>query len=168
MKVTNQTTYNKNHFIIFDFETTGLTSNDEIIEYAFLEYIDNKLVNSITSLIKPTKIIADNITAITGISNKDVMNKSSIDKHISVIASFIDGKDLIAHNVNFDLRFLSKIMIDKDINITAIDSINIIKSKIKLDTYRLEYLKTHFDIKLVNHRAYDDCLIVKAVLDKVL
>ncbi|MFI3328955.1 MAG: 3'-5' exonuclease [bacterium] len=168
MIVNKQYSYNKDHFIIFDFETTGLTDNDEIIEYAFLEFKNNELVANITSLIKPSVLISDLITNITGISNKDVMNKSTIDKHIDAIANFIDGKDLVAHNVSFDLRFLNKIMINKNITINAIDSISVIKSKVKHNTYKLDFLREHYNINLVNHRAYDDCLIVKAVLDKVL
>lgn len=168
MIVNKSNVYNKDHYIIFDFETTGLTNSDEIIEYAFLEYKNNELVSSITSLIKPSKLISDNITQITGISNSDVAKKSTIDKHVNAIAAFIDGKDLIAHNVSFDLRFLTKIMIDKNITINAVDSLAIIKLNVELPSYKLDFLREYYNIKLVNHRAYDDCLIVKAVLDKVL
>lgn len=167
MKTTNKPMYNKNHFIIFDFETTGLTEDHEIIEYAFLEYKNNKLVDSITDLVKPTSSISEMITNITHITNQDVENKNSIEYHIDKIADFINNKDLVAHNVNFDLKFLNKILINKDVTINAIDSLQIMRKNIKLPKYNLDFLREYYKIDLVNHRAYDDCLIVKEILDKI-
>ncbi len=168
MKVNNKSMYNKDNFIIFDFETTGLNVTDEIIEYAFLEFKEGKLVDSISSLVKPTGEISDVITNITGITNSDVRDKEFIDTHIEKIANFINGKDLVAHNVNFDLKFLTKILIDKEVEINAVDSLTLMRKTVKLEKYNLEFLRAHFNINLVNHRAYDDCLIVKEILDKVL
>lgn len=168
MKSTNKTMYNKEHFIIFDFETTGLDVSEDIIEYAFVEYKNNEIVNSISSLVKPSKEISELITNITGITNNDVSDKQSIEHHIDVIASFIDGKDLVAHNAPFDLKFLNKILVNKDVSINLSDSLTILRASIKLPKYNLDFLRAHYNIDLVNHRAYDDCLIVKAILDNVL
>lgn len=167
MVINKNISYNKQHFIIFDFETSGLTHADEIIEYAFLEYKNNILVNSITALINPGFLINDKITQITGITNRELVGKDSIEKHKDKIFEFINGKVLIAHNVNFDLRFLKKLYEKDDLTITAVDSLSLIKNTINLPKYSLDYLREYYNIKHNNHRAYDDCLIVKEILDKL-
>lgn len=167
MKVNYKSMYNKDHFIIFDFETTGLNATDDIIEYAFLEFKNNELIDSISSLVKPTCSITDQITNITGISNSDVNDKDFIEAHINKIANFIEGKDIVAHNVNFDLKFLMKILRNKNTVVNAVDSLSIMRGAVKLPKYNLDFLRAHYNIDLVNHRAYDDCLIVKALLDKM-
>lgn len=168
MRVNHKSMYDKDHFIIFDFETTGLEASDDVIEYAFLEYKNNELVDSITSLVKPTSEISETITKITGIKNKDVADKDFIDAHVNKIANFIKGKDIVAHNVNFDLKFLMKMLRNKDIEVNAIDSLRVMKDNVQLEKYNLDFLKKHYKLKFNNHRAYDDCLIVKAILDKIL
>lgn len=168
MKVNHKSMYNKDHFIIFDFETTGLDASDDVIEYAFLEFKNNILVDSISSLVKPTSAISELITSITGITNADVSNSDFIDAHVNKISNFIKGKDIVAHNVNFDLKFLMKMLRNKDVEVNAIDSLRVMRDNVKLEKYNLDFLKKHYNLTHQNHRAYDDCLIVKDILDIIL
>lgn len=159
---------NTKKYIIFDFETTGLTNNDDVIEYAFVEYEDNVCTKKLTSLVKPNKSIPYHISRITNIDDYMVRNKKTIEYHIDEIAEFINNKTLIAHNASFDLRFLDRMFRDsnQNINIDCIDSIKILKTKIpNLRSYSLDNLKLLFDINMDNHRAENDCYIVQKLLE---
>ena len=97
--------------IIYDLETTGLNPfYDEIIEYSFYDTTNNK---KISSLVNPKRRIEQKITEITGITNDDLSDKSSIESHIKTIFDLINNENiyLIAHNNdNFDKYFIKELL----------------------------------------------------------
>lgn len=94
-------------FVVLDFETTGIYERfDEIIEVAALRYKDNSYVESFHTLIKPTTPISKYITSINGISNDMVENSPTISEIIHKLISFIGDSIIVAHNAQFDLKFL--------------------------------------------------------------
>ncbi len=97
-------------FIAFDFETTGLDhQNDRIIEVAAIKFIDGEITERYVELVNPERDIPLVITEITGISDAMVRSSPSEEIIIDDLLSFIGDHPLVAHNIHFDLRFLSQL-----------------------------------------------------------
>ena len=97
-------------FIAFDFETTGLDhQNDRIIEVAAIKFIDGEITERYVELVNPEREIPLVITEITGISDAMVRSSPSEEIIIDDLLSFIGDHPLVAHNIHFDLRFLSQL-----------------------------------------------------------
>ena len=96
-------------FIIFDFETSGLSPDDgdRAIEVAALKIVDNEIVDEFESLMNPNFHISSRITRINGISNGMLEDAPENEEVISDLVNFIGHtKHLIAHNASFDKKFL--------------------------------------------------------------
>ena len=153
-------------FVVFDTETTGLNSySDKLIEIAGVKYEGGKITDVFTSLIDPEVYIDDKITALTGISNDDVAGQEKVDTVIPKFLNFVDGYPLVAHNISFDLEFITY-------NIAILDLENKFKTKKFYDTlilsqtllpvgvsnHKLGTLAECLNIEVGNlHRAKDDC-----------
>ena len=97
----------KRNYVVFDLETTGLSSiTDEITEIGAVKVIDGKVEDTFEMLVKPNKKISQKITNITGITNEMVENKPPIEEVLPQFIDFIGGLPLVAHNVEFDYGFL--------------------------------------------------------------
>ena len=58
------------NYVVIDIETTGLTPlYDEIIEFAAIKIENDSIVDSYSTLIKPSQPISSFITSLTGITN---------------------------------------------------------------------------------------------------
>ncbi|MCX8129868.1 MAG: 3'-5' exonuclease [Clostridia bacterium] len=96
-----------NDFIVIDFETTGLSAEaNEIIEVSALKYIDRKFVGSYITLVKPKTRIPGYITQINGITNEMVKDSPCIEDVMPKLIDFIGDLLIVAHNANFDMKFL--------------------------------------------------------------
>ena len=94
---------NLSTFVAFDFETTGLDSeNDKVIEVAAIKFVDGEIENRYVELVNPGFKIPHVITEITGISNSMVISSPSEELIIDDLLSFISDYPLVAHNINFD------------------------------------------------------------------
>ena len=95
------------NYVVIDIETTGLTPlYDEIIEFAAIKIENDSIVDSYSTLIKPSQPISSFITSLTGITNELVENAPKIENVIDNIISFIADKTIVGHNVSFDINFL--------------------------------------------------------------
>ncbi len=164
--------YPKN-YIVFDTETTGLdANNNEIIEYSFLKYVDNKLVDKLSSLVKPSVPIPEFITNITHISNEMVEDYSPIDEHLPKIIEFINGQVIIGHNILFDIKFLessikrSPLELDR-VKFEYIDTVSLARKCIPdAPNHKLETLKNYLNIDNISHRSESDCEVTQMVYVK--
>jgi len=97
-------------YVVFDLETTGLSSfYHEIIEFGAIKIKNGKITDKIQSFIRPTKRIPEFISNLTGITEKDVENAPSISESIPLIKSFIKDIPMVAHNAfSFDAKFLKQ------------------------------------------------------------
>lgn len=96
-----------NNFIVIDTETTGLRpTQDELLEISAIKYNMQKPIECLTTLIKPQKLISNNITNINHIDNNLVKNSPNIKEVINSFSNFISGYDLVGYNIDFDLKFL--------------------------------------------------------------
>jgi len=155
-------------YVVFDLETTGLSEfSNEIIEIGALKYKNNKLISKFNLLVKPKQRIPGQITEITGIKNEDVKNADDISIVLPKFLAFIEDYPLIAHNSNFDMKF---ILINlyrqhiKCISNNTCDTLALARKYIPgLQNYKLETLKKHLKIDTISHRAASDCEVTNAV-----
>lgn len=95
-------------YIVIDVETTGLSPDDDrIIEVAAVKCENDRIVDSFHSLINPGRRIPSNVTKLTGIKNADVAGAPDMDTVAPELSEFIDNLPLVAHNANFDIKFIS-------------------------------------------------------------
>lgn len=97
-------------YIAFDFETTGLSSDDDrIIEIAAIKFIDGNPVDRFVTLVNPQRPIDPFITDITGISDKMVKEEPIELDVLDDFLEFLSDLPLVAHNISFDKSFLDAI-----------------------------------------------------------
>lgn len=152
-------------YVIFDLETTGLSSEyDEIIEFGavIMNGINNKKI-VVNHLFKSSKKISNFITELTGITDELLINKPSFVECIDIILKYFQNAILIAHNADFDIGFIQS-WIQKagypKINNTIIDTLQISRILIpNLKNYKLKTVAKYYNIqydKNLSHRgAYD-------------
>ena len=163
-----------NEFIAFDLETTGLNINkDEIIEISAIKFINGQVDSEFTTLIKPKKEIPRQITDLTSISNQMVSEAPFIEDVLDEFISFVDNNILVAHNIEFDLSFINRIINEnqKNINIDyTCDTLLLCRSFLfNLEKFNLEYLSLFFDLDIKNsHRARADALNTGKILIKLI
>lgn len=96
--------------IVFDLETTGLDIvKDRIIQLSYIKiYPDGKETRN-NYIINPEKTILPEITALTGISNEDVVDKPTFKMISSQIYDEFKGCDFAGFNSNhFDIPLLAE------------------------------------------------------------
>ncbi|MPW25838.1 PolC-type DNA polymerase III [Alkalibaculum sp. M08DMB] len=150
-------------FIIFDIETTGLSSqNNEIIEIGAVKVRNYQVIETFTSFVKPKMKIPIKITEITGITNDMVMNQEPIEIVLPKFLDFCEEHILVAHNAKFDLSFIekscSRLSLSRDFSV--IDTLSLARSAIpQISRHNLKALTNFYKIKLDNHhRALDDAM----------
>lgn len=150
-------------FISLDIETTGLDHTEsEIIEIAAVHFKDGLKIAKYSQLIKPFKRITDYITNINGISNYMVENKPCVYEIFPEFISFIKNYSLVAHNAEFDMKFILSVANDMNIVIKnkVIDTLSLSRKYIKgAYNHKLGTLANYLKLPATpNHRAYDDAL----------
>ena len=148
-------------FIVFDLETTGLSSlNDKIIEIGAVKVKNGKIVDKFSTFVNPKRPIPFKITKLTSISDDMVVNAPSIEEILPEFLEFCGDGILVAHNAGFDVGFIeencSVLNIQK--KFVYVDTVAI--GRILLPTltnYKLNTVSKALNISLENHhRAVDD------------
>jgi len=97
--------------IVFDTETTGLDpiGGDRVIEIAATEIINDKLTDkSFHVYINPERDIPDSAFRVHGISRDFLLDKPIFCQVIDQFIEFIGEDPIIAHNAEFDLKFINE------------------------------------------------------------
>lgn len=97
-----------NSYIVFDFETTGLSPalGDRAIEIAAVLVKDGVITDKFQSLMNPGKRIPTFIESYTGITNSMISQAPSNAVSMKKFFQFMGEAPLIAHNAAFDKKFL--------------------------------------------------------------
>jgi DNA polymerase-3 subunit epsilon len=94
-------------YAVVDIETTGGSpKNEKITEIAIYITDGKEIVDEFITLINPEKPIPYFITSLTGITNEMVEDAPRFYEVAKRIVELTDDKILVAHNVNFDYRFI--------------------------------------------------------------
>ncbi|KUO76143.1 MAG: DNA polymerase III subunit alpha [Clostridia bacterium BRH_c25] len=148
-------------FIVFDIETTGLSSiNDRITEIGAVRIRQGQLVDKFSELINPEMLIPDNITKLTGITNAMVKDKGTIKDILPKFLEFAGDSPLIAHNASFDCGFIRAKARELGLEISniIIDTLQLSRTLLpQLKRHKLNLVCEYLGINLENHhRASDD------------
>ena len=150
-------------YVVYDIETTGLSSNfDEIIEIGACKIKNGVIIDEFSSFVKPSVPISAFTTELTSITQDDVRFADTIDIVLPKFKEFFDGCILVAHNATFDNSHiyanLKKLNIYEQ-DVPTIDTLQLFRLKYGkgLKRFGLDAMVKFFDIVLVqHHRAVHD------------
>lgn len=160
-------------YAVVDIETTGNSAQSaSITEIAIVITDGQRIINQFTSLINPQTHIPTFITNLTGITNSMVETAPTFSSLAPKILSFLDNHIFVAHNVNFDLSFITNQLLQEGYSY-APNKLCTVKYGRKiypgLKSYSLGNLCRHFGMINNNaHRALDDTLVTVELLHKFL
>ncbi|MFQ6615569.1 MAG: helicase C-terminal domain-containing protein [Fidelibacterota bacterium] len=97
-------------FVAFDFETTGFdAARDGIIEFSAVRFRGGLVEDSFSTLVNPGFSIPPHIVSLTGITDAMVREAPPEEEIAGKALSFLGKDPLVAHNIDFDLRFLGRL-----------------------------------------------------------
>jgi len=97
-----------NGIVVLDFETTGFSpEKSRVIEVGAARVIAGKVVEQYSKLCNPECVVPEIITRITGINTEMLKNKPPVGDVILELQKFIGDYPIVAHNAEFEARFLS-------------------------------------------------------------
>lgn len=95
------------HFAIVDIETTGgYAAANGITEISIYVHNGQEVIDHFQSLVNPLQAIPTYIQSLTGITDEMVSQAPTFESLAEKIASILEDKIFVAHNVNFDYSFL--------------------------------------------------------------
>lgn len=158
-------------FTIVDIETNGSKApENQIIEIGAVKYRGGKILDKFESLIF-SKDVPDYVTKLTNITAKDLEDAPQIEKVMLDFKLFLRDTTFVAHNVNFDYKFISiwfeKLELLEMLN-RNLCTIELAKRTIKVEKFGLKTLKKYLDIKTQHHRALEDAISTTKIFEYIL
>lgn len=160
-------------FAVIDFETTGPSSDDEIIQVG-LVIVDNRVITDrYTSLVHPGISIPSSITELTGITDEMVKDAPDVSEIMSEMYRRIHDCVLVAHNIAFDFGFLQRGLAKAGyfpFGGKLLDTIDLLKALFpSLSSYQLSLACQAFDIEHERpHQADSDAEVTAELLIRCL
>ena len=148
-----------NDIVVFDTETTGLApSRDRIIELAAIRYKDGQPVLRFHTYVNPERPIPPEASKINDITDDMVADAPTIGSVLPAFEAFIGDSTLIAHNLDFDLRFLyysgSNALDTKRKYIDTLEQAQkLVKKPQEVDNHRLDTLCDYYGITIAGHHS---------------
>ena len=100
---------NKATYVVFDLETTGLSTRyDKITEFGGIRFENGQIVKTLQMFINPERKIPQAIVEKTHITDEMVKDQPTIEQAIDKILEFMDGAILVSHNITFDYGFIAE------------------------------------------------------------
>jgi DNA polymerase-3 subunit epsilon len=149
-------------FAVLDTETTGFGKSDRILEIGIILVDGNEIIQEWETLINPERDISN--SEIHGITSNSVSLAPTFAEIADEIASFLNGRILVAHNLPFDTRMLEVefARIDKKIDL------GVGFCTLKATGMKLDLACEQFGILNSNaHRALTDARATSLILNKV-
>lgn len=149
-------------YVAIDIETTGLGRSARIIELGAVRMRHGRKVASFSQLVNPQIPIPAKVTQITGITDRGVKGKPTIDKALPKFYAFCGHDTWIGHNIRrFDLPVIAREAQRVGAgmpDVSFYDTLEISQTLLpQLDRHRLLDLIRYFGIaKTERHRAADD------------
>ena len=148
-------------FVVLDIETTGVhyTEGDKITEIGAVRVVDGKIVDKFQTLVNPGVKISQEITNLTGIDDEMVKDAPSFDKVVPDLFKYVDGAYIVAHNIEFDYKFIKFMAKDSGyvFKNEGIDTLAFSRDVLKgMKNYKLNTVCGHFGIEFLHHRALSD------------
>lgn len=162
-------------YAVFDCETTGTdTTHDEIVSLALIQLDrDGVETERTTRLVRPTREIPAEATAVHGISAADVADAPFFSDIASELRARLGDSVFVAHNVGFDLPLLQRaferagIEYAPDATACTLEAFRLLEPL--ADNHRLQSICERRDITLEGaHEALSDVLATAELLRVVL
>lgn len=109
----------RSDWVILDTETTGTSPHDEVVQIAIVAADGRVLCDT---LVKPTRPIPPEATAIHGISDADVRDAPSFPHVYGRVREILSGKRVVIYNAQFDLRLIHQTLIKHNLLPYGLDS----------------------------------------------
>lgn len=149
-----------NVYTVVDIETTGTdVVNDKVTEIGAVKIIDGKIAEEFHTLVNPEIPIPTRIVELTGIDDNMVKNAPIIDDVYGDFFKFVSGTIFVAHNAEFDFRFLYNVGKKLGYVLTnkTEDTLELARKKLPfLKRHKLNFVCEHYGITFNHHRALDD------------
>jgi len=163
-----------NEFAVIDLETTGRSAEvDQILEIGIIIVSpQGNITEHHHTLVRPSKYISKISTNIHGISENMVRHAPTLKMLQTSILGVLDGKILVAHNGQFESRFLTAGFSNLGVDFpehSFIDTLKISRKHLKLVNNKLPTVAEYYNVPLHNlHNAYYDALATAKVLINML
>jgi len=162
-------------YIVFDLETTGLSTNeDAIVEISAIKVIDGSVAEEFSTLVNPGIHIPYSSSSIHGITDDMVDDAPSTEEALAGFIDFVGDCDLVGHNIlRFDMKFIQR-DVERFFGITLnngiIDTLYLSRKYLpNLCSHSLGKLADHYDVSYEGaHRALADCRITLTVYQYLL
>ena len=162
-------------FVVVDVETTGAkTPPCRVTEIGAYRVTGGSIVAEFQTLVNPETEIPPYIVQLTGITNEMVKSAPTFSEVAHDWLDFADEAVLIAHNAQFDVRFLNhelaRVFPGRRMANTHLCTVKLSRRIFPgLLNYRLHTVAEHFAIRIVNrHRAADDALATAEIFIHML
>ncbi len=157
---------NKDVFVCYDLETTGLdATQDRIIEIACVRFTFNEVLETFETLIDPGCPISQESIAIHHITDAMVEGKPKIESVLSSVVKFLGKEILVGHGIQMDISFISAACKRHSVpcqieSQTYIDTLRLARLYGESPMNSLEKLREHFNIAPEGaHRAMSDVIV---------
>ncbi len=156
-------------FVVFDIETTGLSSvTDKIIEIGAVRCRGEEILARFDTFIDPGFHIPEEITALTSITDEDVKGAPKLEDALKAFLEFAGDSMLVAHNASFDTSFIRRACNECGMRFsnTYLDTLAVSRYvNTDLKRHNLDALKDYFKLEdFHHHRACDDAEITAKIL----
>jgi DNA polymerase-3 subunit epsilon len=91
--------------LILDTETTGLETNDEVIQVGIIDLNGNVLLNT---LVRPTVPVTSEARSVHGITDEVLADAPYFSNLYDTIAGLLRNRRVLAYNTDFDRRILEQ------------------------------------------------------------
>jgi DNA polymerase III epsilon subunit family exonuclease len=162
-------------FVVVDVETTGAkTPPCRVTEIGAYRIENGRIVAEFQTLVNPQARIPPFIVGLTGITDEMVRDAPLFEEIASDWLRFAGDAVLVAHNSQFDTRFLnhevSRLYPGRRMINSHICTVKLSRSAVPgLLNYRLHTVAQHFQIPIFNrHRAAGDALATAEIFIRIL
>ena len=162
--------------IVLDTETTGISVKDghRIVEIGCIE-LDNLVpINKFHTYLNPERKVSEKAFEVHGYSDDFLSKQKKFSEIVDDFLKFIEGKNLIIHNAEFDLGHLNNelsLVGKKKISNVIIDTLELARLKFPGSSSSLDALCKRYRIdnsRRVQHTALIDCdLLAKVYINLI-
>ena len=162
-------------YAVVDVEATGgrLAGGDRITEIAVVEVRNGVATTLVDTLVNPQRPIPPWISSLTNISAEMVRHAPAFSEICDQLLGALDGRVFVAHNVNFDWRFLN-MEIDRatgrQLAGRRLCTVKLVKKLLpQLRRRSLDYVAMHYGVEIKRrHRAGGDAEATARVFLRLL
>ena len=162
--------------IVLDTETTGISIKDghRIVEIVCIELDDLVPVNKFHTYLNPERKVSQKAFEVHGYSDEFLSKQKKFPEIVNDFLNFIEGKNLIIHNAEFDIAHLNNelsLIGESKISNKIIDTLELARSKFPGSSSSLDALCKKYRIdnsRRVQHTALIDCdLLAKVYINLI-